>query len=124
MLAEAAWPSGWLVGFMLCPILRLLRPIFSKSSSKEVALPHPKSRKDHYREKDEPRRGRVVWKVFKRTINITEYRNAEDDVNPANNRTYNALVHDRSLSMLALLQPGDNAFQVTDELLPAVFRAL
>jgi len=35
----------------------------------------------------------MVWKLFKRTINITEYRNAEDDVNPAKNRTLGGNIH-------------------------------
>src|SRR2546421_1622334 len=63
-------------------------------SSKDVAFPHPQSRKDHYRKEDKPSCGGVVWKFFKRTINIAEYRNAKDDVNPAKNRTFGALVHD------------------------------
>jgi len=36
----------------------------------------------------------VLWNFFKRTINITEYRNAEDDVNPAKNRTFGGFFHD------------------------------
>src|SRR5882724_6722681 len=63
-------------------------------SSKDVAFPHPQSRKDHYRKEDKPSCGGIVRKLFKRTIDITEYRNAEDEVNPAKNRTLGALVHD------------------------------
>jgi hypothetical protein len=59
-----------------------------------MAFPHPKSRKDNDRKEDKPNSGGVIGNVFKRTINITEYRNATDKVNPANNRTFGALVHD------------------------------
>jgi hypothetical protein len=59
-----------------------------------MALPHPQSRKDEYRNEDKPNRWGVVWDFFKRTINITEYRNAKDDVNPTKNGTFGALVHD------------------------------
>src|SRR3979411_217304 len=63
-------------------------------SSKDMALPHPKSRKEHYRNDDKPNTGGVLWNFFKRTINITEYRNAKDDVNPAKNRTFCGFFHD------------------------------
>jgi hypothetical protein len=42
---------------------------------------------DSMRKEDKPSCGVIVWKFFKRTINITEYRNGKDDVNPAKNRT-------------------------------------
>src|SRR5580700_3621085 len=63
-------------------------------SSKDMAFPHPQSRNDHYRKEDKPSSGGIVWKFFKRTINITKYWNAEDDVNPAKNRTFGGLFHD------------------------------
>jgi hypothetical protein len=53
-----------------------------------MAFPHPKSGKEHYGNDDKPNTVGVLWKFFKRTINITEYRNAKDDVHPANNRTF------------------------------------
>jgi hypothetical protein len=59
-----------------------------------MALPHPQSRKDDSGKEDKPSCGGVVWKFFKRTINITEYRNAKDDVNPAENRTFGGIIHD------------------------------
>jgi hypothetical protein len=59
-----------------------------------MAFPHPKSRKEHYRNDDKPNTGGVLWNFFKRTINITEYRNAEDEVNPAKNRTFGGIFHD------------------------------
>ena len=59
-----------------------------------MAFPHPKSRKHHYRKEDEPNSRGVIWYLVKRTINITDYRNADDDVNPANNRTFGGLFHD------------------------------
>jgi hypothetical protein len=45
-----------------------------------MAFPHPKSRKDNHRKKDKPNNGGVIWNFFKRTINMTEYRNVKDDV--------------------------------------------
>jgi hypothetical protein len=54
---------------------------FRNKSSKDIAFPHPKSRKDNYNKEDKPNHGGVVWKFFKRAINITDYRNAKDDVN-------------------------------------------
>ena len=62
-------------------------------SSKGMAFPHPQSRKDHYRKEDIPSREGIVRKFFKRTIDVTEYRNAEDDVNPAENRTFVSFFH-------------------------------
>jgi hypothetical protein len=37
------------------------------------------ARSHKYRKEDKPNSGGVLWNVFKRTINITEYRNAKDD---------------------------------------------
>lgn len=56
-----------------------------------MAFPHQQSREDHEREEDIPRRVGVLWKLFKRTVDISVYRNSDDDVNPAKNRTW---VHD------------------------------
>ncbi len=58
-----------------------------------MAFPHPKSRKDNYRNEDKPKNGGVLLNLLSRTINVTEYRKAKDDVNPAKNRTFDALVH-------------------------------
>ena len=52
-------------------------------SSKDMAFPHPKSRSDHYGNNDKPNTAGVLWNFFKRTVNITEYRNAKNDGNPA-----------------------------------------
>jgi hypothetical protein len=72
----------------------LLGRSLRNKSAKDVAFPHPQSRKDHYRNEDIPSFGGVIWKFFKRTIDIAEYRNAEDEVNPAKNRTFGGLFHD------------------------------
>jgi hypothetical protein len=58
-----------------------------------MALPHPESRKDHHRKEDKPNSGGVVWYFFKRTINITDYLNANDEVNPAEDRTFGGVFH-------------------------------
>src|SRR5258705_1629411 len=76
---------------VICSIL--LGRSFRNKSSKDMAFPHPKSRKDHYRKEDKPNSGGVVWNFFKRTINVTDYRNANDDVNPAKNRTFGGIIH-------------------------------
>src|SRR5260221_5820455 len=63
-------------------------------SSHRMAFPHPKSRKGKYRNEDKPSSRRVVWDLLKRTINITDYRNGKDDVNPAEKRTFGSFFHD------------------------------
>jgi len=66
---------------------------FRDKSSNEMAFPHPQSRKRDYGKGDKPNNGGVVWKFFKGTINVTDYRNGEDEVNPANNRTFGGISH-------------------------------
>src|SRR5438876_4896538 len=73
----------------------LLGRSLRNKSSEDMAFPHPQSRKDHYRKEDKPSCGGIVWKSFKRTIDITEYRNGKDDVNPAKNRTLGGIIHGR-----------------------------
>src|SRR6266436_4228665 len=48
----------------------LLGRSFRNQSSKDMAFPHPQSRKDHYRKEDIPSWGGIVRKFFKRTIDI------------------------------------------------------
>src|ERR1700733_5611036 len=59
-----------------------------KKSSNDMAFPHPQSRKNKHRNEDKPGGGGIVWNLVKRAINVTEYRNAKDEVNPAKNQTY------------------------------------
>jgi len=63
-------------------------------SSKDMAFPHPQSGKEHYRNDDKSNTGRVLWNFFKRTINVTEYGNAKDNMNPAKNRPFGGFFHD------------------------------
>src|SRR5437660_788457 len=72
----------------------LLGRSLRNKSSEDMAFPHPQSRKDHYRKEDKPSCGGIVWKFVKRTINITEYRNGKDNVNPAKDRTFGDIFHD------------------------------
>jgi len=58
-----------------------------------MAFPHPKSRKGNDRKSDIPNNGGVIWKFFEGTINISDYRNGKDDVNPAKNRTFGGVTH-------------------------------
>ena len=62
--------------------------------SQDVAFPHPQSRKDQYWKEDIPNNGSVVVSIRRRIINVTENRNATDDVNPAKNRTFGSIFHD------------------------------
>src|SRR5712692_7833196 len=72
------------------------RRSFRNKSSKDMAFPHPKSRNGKYGNEHKSSSGGVVRNFFKRTINIAEYRYAEDDVNRAKNPTFCALAHDPS----------------------------
>src|SRR5258708_27120449 len=65
-----------------------------KKSSNHMAFPHPQSRKKQNRKKDIANSGGVVWSVRRRIINVTEYRDATDNVNPAIDRTFGGLFHD------------------------------
>src|ERR1700731_289575 len=71
-----------------------LRRSLRKKPSNDMAFPHPQSRNDHHRNENKPCRVSVVWNFFKRAIDIAEYRNAKDEVNPANNRTFAGILHD------------------------------
>ena len=66
----------------------------SYEPSNDMALPHPQSRKNHYRKEDKPNSRGVIWNLFKRTINVADYRNGKDDVDPAKNRAFGGLIHD------------------------------
>src|SRR6185437_3320659 len=35
----------------------------------------------------------IIWKLSKRTINVTDYRNGKDEVNPAKDRTFHGVVN-------------------------------
>ena len=59
-----------------------------------MAFPHPKSGKRNYWNGDVSNNGSVVWKFLKRTINITDYRNREGNVNPAKYGTFGGFFHD------------------------------
>ena len=58
-----------------------------------MAFPHPKPREEHDRKEDKSRCGGVIGNDFKRTIDVTDYWNAADDVNPAKDRPFGAIVH-------------------------------
>ena len=64
-----------------------------------MALPHPKSRQDHYRKEDKSNSRGVIWYLIKRTVDVTDYRNAYDDVNPANNRSFSGFFHDWAVNL-------------------------
>ena len=91
-----------------------------------MAFPHQQSREDHEREEDITGGKCVQWNLVKRTVDISVYRDRNDDVNPAKNRTYGEICsHGQvSFSIRELIEPCDNSFQATDELLPAPLSAL
>src|SRR5215510_5073934 len=53
----------------------------------DCACIHPVSGKDHDGSEDKPGNAGVGRKFSKRTINVTEYRNSNDKMNPAKYRT-------------------------------------
>ena len=78
----------------------LLDRSFRKESPNSIAFPHPQSRKHKYGKEDKPSRGGVLGNVLEWTINITGDRNGKDDVNPAKNNTFGALLHSVSINVL------------------------
>jgi hypothetical protein len=58
-----------------------------------MAFPHPKSRKENDRKGNISNHGSVIWEFLERTINISDYRDAKDDMNPAKNRTFDGVIH-------------------------------
>jgi hypothetical protein len=68
--------------------------LFRNKSSNQVPFPHPKPGKDNYGNGDIPNQGGVIWNLFERTINITDYRDGKNDVNPAKNRAFRDVIHD------------------------------
>src|SRR5882762_2838585 len=83
--------SDGFIGSLCLQFLSRFHSLGEKSSN-DVAFPHP--RKEQNRKKDIPNSGGVVWSVRRRIINVTEYRNAKDNVNPAIDRTFGGLFHD------------------------------
>src|SRR5262245_46035181 len=59
-----------------------------------MAFPHPQSRQGDSRNGNKSNHGGIVGKLFERTVSIIDDRNAEEEVNPAKNRTLGALLHD------------------------------
>ena len=95
-----------------------------------MAFPHPKSRKDNDRKEDEPKYRGVLLNFLGRTINVTEDRQAKDNVNPAENRTFGALVHNVAMCDFVVMistaplvavgrQGRDDSGKVPEHLCPA-----
>src|SRR5882757_576785 len=82
---------------------QVLGRVFRKQPPNPVAFPHPQSGKDHHRNEKIPSRPGIVWNLFKRTINIADDRNAKDNVNPAKNPTFGALLQNWLLHGFAIL---------------------
>ncbi len=73
-----------------------------------MAFPHPESREDKDRKEDKSNGGGILRNFFKRAVNVAENRNAEDDMNPANDRTYDALVHDFVIYDFEMMRKSNN----------------
>jgi hypothetical protein len=71
-----------------------------------MALPHPKSRKRNYWKRHISNYRSVVRRFLKRTINITDYRNGEDKVNPAKYGTFGGFNHDWFVNLFVCWLPG------------------
>ena len=71
----------------------LLSRSFGDKSSQKMTFPHPKAGKDDHWNCDKPNNGGVVRKLLIRTVNVTNYRNAKDDVNAAKNRTFGSITN-------------------------------
>ena len=61
-------------------------PYRNANDGEDPTCIHPVTGKHRYRNEDKPSNGRVLWNLFERTVNVTEYRNREDEVNPAKYR--------------------------------------
>jgi hypothetical protein len=66
-----------------------------------MALPHPQTGKDHDRNEDIPGTRGVLRKFVEWTVDVTEYRDAEDQVNPSENRARQASI--RALGCISRL---------------------
>ena len=60
-----------------------------------MAFPHPQPCEDHARKEDVAGGRSVAGKLFKRAVNVAQYRNAKQDMNPAENRTLSGTRHGR-----------------------------
>lgn len=63
-----------------------------------MAFPHPKSGENNYGKEEKPNRGGVVGNFFKRTVDVTQYRDTKYEVNPTKDRTFGGVVHDERVS--------------------------
>src|SRR5213080_4163680 len=59
---------------------------------KDMAFPHPKSRKDKCRNEDKPSSGGIVRDFFKRTINMSRYVSVNYDVKSFKISAFSAMV--------------------------------
>src|SRR5208282_5458048 len=107
----------WIHGIFMPPILVaasreqfrrgiLLSRSPRKKPANNVAFPHPQPRKEQDRKNDIANREGVVWSIRRRIINVTEYRNAKDNVNPAKNRTFSRFFHDSFSFFSEITTPG------------------
>jgi hypothetical protein len=63
-------------------------------SSNEVSFPHPEAGQEHDRDDDITNTAGILWKVLKRAIDVSDNRNAEDNVNGAKDGTFGGGFHD------------------------------
>src|SRR5579862_8266583 len=70
-------------------------PISLKSVVEQHGLSTSTIPKEPLREKNKPGCGCIIWEPFKWTVNIPEYGDGKDEVNPAKNRTLGGKIHGR-----------------------------
>ena len=71
-----------------------------------MAFPHPKSRNRNYWNRHISNNGSVARKFLKRTINITDYRNGKDKVDPAKYGTFDGFIHGWFVDLFACWVTG------------------
>src|SRR6201988_5433177 len=87
--------SDGFIGSLCLQFLSRFHSLRNKSP-KDMTFPPPQPRKQQYRKKEIPNSGCVVSSIRRRIIDVTNHRNATDDVNPAKNRTFGGFFHDLS----------------------------
>src|SRR5712671_3173489 len=66
-------------------------PHRNSDDGEQYARIHPDPRKDNYRDEDKPNSARILLDFRWHAINVTEYRNGDDEVNPTKNRTFGGI---------------------------------
>jgi hypothetical protein len=71
----------------------VLVSLFGKEFSNGITLPHPQTREQNNRKVEIPEKGNVLHGFLRRPINVSNYKQAKDDVNPPEDRSFGVGVH-------------------------------